>query len=88
MPVIQLPFQEEASDIKRLHLFIPNVDFPIYHNPNYIWEIDIQDYDVDATPKGCIPGPDQGDLVKIGNCSIWEIDAREIDGLGLYQSGN
>ena len=43
---------------------------------------------MDAAPKGVSRGRDQGDLVQIGNCSIPEIDAREIDSSGLYWSGN
>ena len=56
-----------------LHVFISNVDFPISHNPDYIQEID---------DWGVIWGPDQGDLVQIGSCSIQKIDAQDIDGLG------
>ena len=61
----------------------------IYHNPDYIREIDVQDNDVDAAPEGCIPGPGprglgtKRKLFNSGNqCSgdqNREIDAREID---------
>ena len=46
---VQIPPGIGSLSISRMLIF------PIYHNPDYIREINVGENDLDATPEGCIP---------------------------------